>query len=73
MAKKQEQKQKTLVALGQHDCRWPIGDPKLPGFHFCGARAQPGRPYCELHTRMAIEPSRSRESRPAVIGVRRAA
>jgi GcrA cell cycle regulator len=30
-------------------CMWPIGDPKQPGFHFCGAPSEPGRPYCSQH------------------------
>jgi hypothetical protein len=35
-------------------CRWPQGDPKLPGFTFCGAPiARPGLPYCIEHMRRA--------------------
>jgi GcrA cell cycle regulator len=30
-------------------CMWPLGDPKQPDFHFCGAPAEPGRPYCSQH------------------------
>ena len=30
-------------------CSWPIGDLKDPGFHFCGAPAALGRPYCSTH------------------------
>ena len=30
-------------------CQWPIGDPRLPGFHFCGEPALPGKPYCGSH------------------------
>jgi len=30
-------------------CQWPFGDPRLPGFHFCGAPAVPGKPYCDEH------------------------
>jgi len=26
------------------DCRWPIGDPRHPDFHFCGVRRLVGRP-----------------------------
>jgi GcrA cell cycle regulator len=57
-------KQKTVVTLERHDCRWPIGDPRQPEFHFCGARQLPGRPYCELHWRMAFQPSKPRSSQP---------
>ncbi|MEM7226324.1 MAG: GcrA family cell cycle regulator [Pseudomonadota bacterium] len=30
-------------------CLWPIGDPSHPDFHFCGADAVEGKPYCEEH------------------------
>ncbi len=31
------------------NCLWPIGDPRQPDFHFCGARAVEGKPYCPDH------------------------
>ena len=72
MAKKQ--KQKTLATLEQHECRWPIGDPKDAQFHFCGQRSLVGRPYCEAHWRMAFQPPKSREGRSTVfVPTRRAA
>jgi GcrA cell cycle regulator len=43
-----------------NDCRWPIGEPKHPDFHFCGAAQAPGRPYCALHWQMAFQPPRPR-------------
>jgi GcrA cell cycle regulator len=31
-------------------CRYPIGDPREPGFRFCDARdVVPGKPYCLPH------------------------
>lgn len=67
-------KPKTVATLERNDCRWPIGDPREAGFHFCGAPQLGGRPYCELHWRMALQPPRPREQAPAVIPtVRRAA
>ena len=30
-------------------CMWPDGDPGEPDFHFCGAPALEGKPYCEEH------------------------
>lgn len=36
-----------------HACSWPIGDPCLPGFHFCGGRRLPGKSYCAVHAPMA--------------------
>ena len=54
-------KNKTLTDLEACDCRWPLGDPRQDGFHFCGARQAPGRPYCELHWQMAFLPAKSRQ------------
>ncbi len=34
---------------GSSSCLWPIGDPSTPEFHFCGAEAVPGKPYCLEH------------------------
>jgi GcrA cell cycle regulator len=53
---------KTIATLERNDCRWPIGDPRQPDFHFCGAPKLPDRPYCEIHWRMAFQPSRPRHS-----------
>ena len=36
------------VEWSRNRCCWPIGDPKLPGFSFCGTSIMPGRPYCCL-------------------------
>lgn len=51
---------KTMTTLLPDDCRWPIGDPRLAGFHFCGKRKQEGHPYCEFHVRRASAPARPR-------------
>lgn len=34
-------------------CQWPIGHPGDAEFHFCGAPATEGKPYCTSHCRMA--------------------
>ena len=39
--------------LTERMCRWPIGHPGEPGFHFCGNQHVPGRPYCEAHCAIA--------------------
>ena len=44
----------SLIHLGPHACKWPIGDPKSPGFSFCGRRAD-GR-YCAAHTAQGVRP-----------------
>lgn len=36
-------------AGGSKTCMWPVGDPKQADFHFCGAPAEAGRPYCTQH------------------------
>lgn len=47
-------KAKTVETLEANDCRWPIGDPRHPDFHFCGAQQVLGRPYCEHHWQMSF-------------------
>ena len=41
--------------LKAHHCKYPYGDPKLPGFHFCGAQRELGRPYCATHCAIAFQ------------------
>ncbi len=44
----------TVETLTQRLCRWPEGDPKQAGFHFCG-RVKGGTqgPYCGAHASLA--------------------
>ena len=44
----------TVRTLKTSSCRWPFGDPKLPGFHFCGRRKADGTPYCSHHAEIAF-------------------
>lgn len=37
-------------------CAWPIGDPQLAGFRFCGARRARGS-YCDEHAKRAYQPA----------------
>tara|TARA_B100000963_G_scaffold56644_1_gene44704 strand:+ start:67 stop:465 length:399 start_codon:yes stop_codon:yes gene_type:complete len=46
------------VEWSRNRCCWPIGDPKLPGFSFCGTSIIPGRPYCEEHSNLAYTNTR---------------
>ena len=46
------------VEWSRNRCCWPIGDPKLPGFSFCGISIMPGRPYCEEHSNLAYTTTR---------------
>lgn len=47
---------KGIDGLKERDCRWPIGDPKQSGFHFCGHRRVPGSAYCEHHLLRSVFP-----------------
>lgn len=51
---------KSIQTLTECSCRWPIGDPQLPDFHFCGKNKVPGLPYCEFHARRAFQPPQTR-------------
>lgn len=51
---------KSIQTLGECSCRWPIGDPQLADFHFCGKTKVPGLPYCEVHARRAFQPATPR-------------
>ncbi|MGZ8408152.1 MAG: GcrA family cell cycle regulator, partial [Caulobacteraceae bacterium] len=42
----------TVLTLGAHMCKWPIGDPSSDSFTFCGRRNNEG-PYCIEHARVA--------------------
>jgi GcrA cell cycle regulator len=49
-----------IQTLTETCCRWPIGDPQQPDFHFCGKSKVPGLPYCEVHARRAFQPPQAR-------------
>lgn len=51
---------KDIQSLEANHCRWPIGDPQHPEFHFCGKGKVPGLPYCEHHARRAFQPPQAR-------------
>ncbi|MGE5541156.1 MAG: GcrA family cell cycle regulator [Bacillota bacterium] len=46
----------TILTLGAHMCKWPIGDPVSDSFTFCGKRVGDGNPYCVDHGRIAYQP-----------------
>lgn len=48
-----KEKQTSLMDLKLNSCRWPIGDPEDEDFHFCGAEASTGKPYCPEHCKIA--------------------
>ncbi|MBE1237955.1 global cell cycle regulator GcrA-like protein [Phaeovibrio sulfidiphilus] len=64
--KEKDEKIRSVVDLKADSCRWPIGDPRHPNFHFCGKTAIPGKPYCSEHAQIAyVSSSRVREEEPA--------
>lgn len=58
---KKIQKNKTLLELEANECRWPLGDPRQEGFHFCGAQQVLGRPYCIQHWQLSFVPGKGRQ------------
>jgi GcrA cell cycle regulator len=50
----------TVLTLGAHMCKWPIGDPALDSFTFCGRRTGEG-PYCGEHSQIAYQPPQARK------------
>lgn len=46
----------SVLHLTEHTCKWPVGDPGTDEFHFCGARAKSGSPYCAAHIELAYQP-----------------
>jgi GcrA cell cycle regulator len=50
-----EHQRKSIHEIEERHCKWPIGDPLQAGFHFCGAEAVPGKPYCLEHCCVAFE------------------
>lgn len=44
-----------LLDLNDRICRWPMGHPGEPDFHFCGEKVNPGFPYCVEHCGRAYQ------------------
>jgi len=45
----------SLLDLNDRVCRWPMGHPGEPDFHFCGEKVNPGFPYCVEHCGRAYQ------------------
>src|SRR5262249_23295451 len=45
----------TVLTLGAHMCKWPIGDPAQDNFTFCGRRSEENGPYCHEHATVAYQ------------------
>jgi len=52
-----------LLDLSDRVCRWPMGHPGEPDFHFCGEKVNPGFPYCVEHCGRAYQAQLPRGAR----------
>lgn len=53
----------SLLDLSDKVCRWPMGHPGEPDFHFCGTAVNPGFPYCVEHCGRAYQAQLPRGAR----------
>ena len=53
----------SLLDLSDKVCRWPMGHPGEPDFHFCGEKVNPGYPYCVEHCGRAYQAQLPRGAR----------
>ena len=53
----------SLLDLNDRICKWPLGHPGEPDFHFCGNPVNPGFPYCLDHCSVAYQAQLPRRDR----------
>jgi GcrA cell cycle regulator len=53
----------SLLDLNDRICKWPLGHPGEPDFHFCGQPVNPGFPYCVDHCGHAYQAQLPRRDR----------
>lgn len=53
----------SLLDLNEKICKWPLGHPGEPDFHFCGRPSNPGFPYCVEHCGVAYQAQLPRRDR----------
>jgi len=53
----------SLLELNDRICKWPMGHPGEPDFHFCGEPSNPGFPYCVQHCGVAYQAQLPRRDR----------
>lgn len=53
----------SLLDLNERICKWPLGHPGEPDFHFCGKPSNPGFPYCVEHCGVAYQAQLPRRDR----------
>lgn len=52
----------TTLALTIDTCRWPLGDPAEPDFHYCGELPLIGQPYCDKHDAQSYQGARRKKT-----------
>ena len=57
----------TTATLTSLTCKWPIGDPAEPGFHYCGHPPGSGRTYCDAHDLRGYQPRARRRPRVSLL------
>ena len=53
----------SLLDLTERICKWPMGHPGEPDFHFCGEAVNPGFPFCVEHCGRAYQAQLPRGTR----------
>ena len=53
----------SLLDLSDRICKWPLGHPGEPDFHFCGRPVNPTFPYCLEHCSVAYQAQLPRRDR----------
>jgi len=53
----------SLLDLNDKICKWPLGHPGEPDFHFCGQPINAGFPYCLEHCSVAYQAQLPRRDR----------
>lgn len=59
----------TILTIGAHMCKWPIGDPEAEGFTFCGRSTVGSKSpsYCKEHRQVAYAPQATRKKKPKAV------
>jgi GcrA cell cycle regulator len=60
--KRAKRKLITTIALTIDTCRWPLGDPAEPDFHYCGELPLIGQPYCDKHDTQSYQGARRKKT-----------
>lgn len=53
---------RSLLELTSKTCKWPVGNPSMPGFFFCGADPVEGKSYCACHAARAYQKPPARKN-----------